>query len=391
MATLLGTWELGQGYGHIAHLAPVAAALNARGHRMAVAARNPATADAVPGAPFAGVIEPPIYHPAARQPETINYAQVIGDGGFADLPAMRLMVRRWLEIFEAVKPTAIVAEHAPVSLLAAHVAGLPAAMLGAGFLVPPAQQPLPSLMPWKGHDDAALLAAGAAADASVQAICVEFGAPMLDSVATLLARGPAYLTTWPEVDPYGPRTGVTYYGTMNGFRVSARAAWPAGDGPRAFVYFPFAHPAAGALIEALAQLGWPVLWHSVGAEAPPLPPNIIHSPQPLDMPATLGEAALLISRGGHATSCEAILAGTPNLVLPDSLDTVLIGRKLTANRLGGATVQRDGLGIAAAIEAMMSDAAIAAGVAAAATRYVPYRGERAAAQLAAQIVADFAL
>ncbi len=390
MATLLGTWELGQGYGHIAHLAPVAAALNAQGHRMVVAARNPATAKAAPGAPFAAVIEPPVYHPAARQPETLNYAQVIGDGGFADLSAMRLMVRRWLQIFDAVKPAALLAEHAPVSLLAAHVAGLPAAMLGAGFLVPPPVQPLPSLMPWKGHDAAVLLAAGSAADASVRAICAEFGAPALDSVAALMGRGPAYLTTWPEVDPYGPRA-VTYYGTMNGFRVDGRADWPAGAGPRTFVYFPFAHPAAGALVEALTLLGWPTLWHSVGAEAPPLPANIVHSPQPLDMPATLGEAALLISRGGHATSCEAILAGRPNMVLPDSLDTVLIGRKLTANHLGGATVQREGPGIAAAVEAMMQNAAIATSVAAAATRYAPYRGDLAAAQLARRIVSDFSL
>lgn len=66
MATLLGTWELGKGYGHIARLAPIAQALTARGDRMMAAVRHPATAEAAPGAPFAEIFQTPIY-PAARR------------------------------------------------------------------------------------------------------------------------------------------------------------------------------------------------------------------------------------------------------------------------------------------------------------------------------------
>lgn len=391
MATLLGTWELGQGYGHIAHLAPPAIALKARGHRMVVAARNPATARAAPGAPFADVLVPPIYQPASRPIETINYAQVIADGGFADSRAAIELVRHWLGIFDKVAPDAILAEHAPMSLLAAHVAGLRAAMLGAGFLVPPAQRPLPSLMPWADHGEADLLVADTAADAVVRDVCAAFGAPMLDGLAALLARGPAYLTTWPELDPYGPRKGVTYYGAMSGFRATATLPWPPGDGPRIFAYVPFLHPAAAVLREALTALGWPVLWHSAGAEAPPLPANIVHSPIPLDMPATLSEAALLISRGGHATSCEAMLAGRPNLVLPDSLDTVLIGRRLGHEGLGLATLQRETAAMISAIESLARDARIAARAEAAAARYARYRADVAAAQLADRMITDLAL
>lgn len=390
MATLLGTWELGQGYGHIAHLAPPAIALKARGHRMVVAARNPATALAAPGAPFADVLVPPIYQPTSPRVETISYAQVIADGGMADSRAAIEMVRHWLGIFDKVKPDAILAEHAPMSLLAAHVAGLRSAMLGAGFIVPPAQRPFPSLMPWADHGEAELLAAEAAADAVVRDVCAAFGAPKLDGLAALLSGAPAYLTSWPELDPYGPRKGVTYYGTMSGFRATATLPWPPGDGPRVFAYVPFAHPAAAALREALTALGWPVLWHSAGADAPPLPANIVHSPIPLDMPATLSEAALLISRGGHATSCEAILAGRPNLVLPDSLDTVLIGRRLSLNGLGLATLQREVPAMIAAIERVAGDASLGAAKAAAA-RYVRYRADVAAAQLAERMIADLAL
>jgi UDP:flavonoid glycosyltransferase YjiC (YdhE family) len=392
MAMLLGTWELGLGYGHIAHLAPLAQALNVRGHRMSVASRNPATAAAAPGQPFAEILLPPTYRlPQRPRTPTLTYAQVIADGGMTDAPAAIALVRAWLAIFDRVKPEAIVAEHAPLSLLAAHVARLPVAMLGPPFMVPPATKPLPSLLPWTEASDADRAAADAPADAVVREACRTFGAPRLDGLAALLATAYPCLTTWPELDHHGPRRGATYYGPLSGFAGQARPAWPKAPGPRLFVYLPFDYPRAGELVQAIAGLGWPTIWHSVRPPAAELPPHMRFSPEPVDLQHILGEAALLVGRAGHGTACRAIAMGRPQLMLPDTLETMLVARQVAANRLGAVATAPGAAGIRAALEQLAGDSSIAAAAAAMRTRYGRYQPELAAAQLADAIIREFAL
>lgn len=389
MATILGTWELGFGYGHIAHLAPVAHALQATGHRMVLAARTPATAQAAPGQPFAAVLQAPLHRvpPGPKRP-TLTYAQVIGDGGMNDAAAAILLVRQWLALFEQVGAEAIVAEHAPVSLLAAHVAGLPAAMLGSSFAVPPATRPLPALMPWLSTSEDERQAADAEADAVVRAVCAAFDAPMLDGVAELLARARPYLTTWPEFDIHGPRKGVTYYGPMAGYAGTSRPGWPKGDGTRCFVYLPFDSSRAADVVAALADLGWPVIWHSARPPEAPLPPTIRYVPQPADIPHVLGEAGLFVGRGSHGSGCMAMAAGCPQVVLPDTLDSVLTARQIVRYDLGVATTRAGPEGVRQALGLAVERPGIAAALAATKARYARYRPEVAARQLVAALIED---
>ncbi len=389
---LLGTWELGFGYGHIAHLAPLAQALKARGHRMAVAARNPATARAAPGEPFAEILQPPGYRPAkAERTPTLTYGQVVADGGMTDLPAATQLVRAWLTLFERVKPEAVIAEHAPLSVLAAHVARLPVAMIGSGFMVPPASRPLPSLLPWTKAGEAERAAADAPADQVVREVCRAFGAPRLDGLAALLKTAQPCLTTWPELDVHGPRSGATYYGPLAGFAGRARPDWPEAAGPRLFVYLPFEHPRAGELAEALGALGWPAVWHAARPPDVELPAHVRFSPEPVDLPHMLATAALVVGRAAHGTACQALIAGRPHLMLPDTLETMSTARQIASRRLGAAVTGAGAAAMREAIEALAADAGIAAAAAAVRARYGAYRPELAAAQLAEAIIGEFAL
>lgn len=392
MATILGTWELGRGYGHIAHLAPIAHALGAAGHRTAAAVREPATAESTAGQPFSEVLQAPLYRlpPGPRQ-TTLTYAQVIADGGFADAPAAIALVRAWLELFEQVRPDAVIAEHAPVSLLAAHVAGLPAAITGAGFMVPPATRPLPALMPWIGTTVAERRTAEAAADATVRAVCAAFGAARLDGLAELLGRARPYVTTWPELDIYGPRKGATYYGPMSGFGGTARPDWPEGQGPRCVVYLPALHARRADLAEALGELGWPTIWHSTQAPAEALPTTIRYVPEPLDLPHVLGEAELVAGHGSHGTCGQALAAGCVQVLLPATLEQILTSRVVVRSDLGVATNRRGPQGVRQALELAAERPGIRAAVEAAKARYARYRPELAAAQLAAALVRDLNL
>ena len=65
------------------------------------------------------------------------------------------------------------------------------------------------------------------------------------------------LATWPALDHYGARPGVTYSGVW-GDDSGHRPAWPAGEGPKVFLYLkPFA--ALPSLLHLLERSRLPVL------------------------------------------------------------------------------------------------------------------------------------
>lgn len=392
MATILATWELGQRYGHLAHLAPAARALSNLGHRTVLAGRDPATAARLPDAPFASVLQAPLHVASGPPTPTLTYPAVIADGGFADVTAAVPLVRAWLKIFESEAPAAILSEHAPMSLLAAHIAGIPAARLGIGFTAPPAARPFVSLLPWVAASEADRAAADATADAVVRRLCQAFGAPVVDGVAGLLEGAPAYLTTWPELDIYGARPGICYYGTVGGFGGTARPAWPTGQGRRAFVYLPFDHPLANALATAIVRLEWRAIWHG-GSQTPQgLPPGIVASPDPVDMTAVLADADVQVGRGGHASLCDGLRAGVPTLMMPDTLEALLLAGRAERQGLGLRVEEGIGAaGLAGALARLAEDPAIAASVTAFSTRYRAYNPRGAAAELARDLIAGWGL
>jgi|GEM_PF-2504138 len=385
VTTVLATWELGRALGHVAHLAPLARGLARRGIATALAARDLITAARVADRPFARILQAPLYQRPEPRTPTLTYAGAIADAGMADVDAATVLVAAWLQLFDGVRPDGIVAEFAPASLLAAHVAGLRAARVAPSWAAPPATTPLPSAMPWRPDDPAGRAAADAPVDAVVAAVCRRFGAPVLGGLAALLAGAPRFLCTWPESDHYGASVDARYYGPMTGLGARSRPAWPAGDGPRVFVYLPGDHAGAAPLAVALTALGWPAIWHGS-----PLPavnaPNIHVAAVAVDTVHVLGEAAVCAGRGGHATGCEAMRQGCPQLIIPDTLEVGLLGWRLEGQRLarllpGAPTVAE----VRAGLEFVAGDPGVAAAVRAAATRYASYDAAAAEDALARDV------
>lgn len=389
--TVLASWELGRAFGHVAHVAPLARGLRRRGTATVFAASDVINASSVSDQPFARIVQAPVY---PRQPPlrpTLTYAAAIADGGMADADHATALVAAWLQLFDLVRPDGLAAEFAPVSLLAAHAAGLPAVRTGAAWAMPPAVDPLPSVMPWLPDDAAARTAAGVAADETVRIVCRRFGAEPLDGLAALLARAPRFLQSWPELDHYGPSPGETYYGPMSGLAAAARPAWPAAAGPRLFVYLPGDHAAAAPLAGALGLLGWPALWYGTGV-LPTLPPNVHATGAPVDLGHVLAEATLVAGRGGHATGCAALQHGCPQLILPDTLETRLLGWRLQRQGLAVALGEApDAAAIRAALERLAADPRFAASAAASAARYASYDPIAAEDMLARDVSAALGL
>ena len=103
MATVLFTWELGRGLGHLVPMLPLARALSQRGHKVFVAARDVAAAPAVFGdagvsllaAPFA--LNPPVYFP-----RTVNYAQLLANVGWGDYDRLFGLASAWRNVLGSI-------------------------------------------------------------------------------------------------------------------------------------------------------------------------------------------------------------------------------------------------------------------------------------------------
>jgi len=386
MAGFLATWELGQRYGHVATLAPVAAALARQGHRTIFAARDPETARLRAPGTFERILQAPIYTRRVDVGETLVYGQVIAEAGYVDVETVCALVRGWLALFEMTAPDAILVEHAPVSLLAAHVAGIPAMRLGPTFTSPHARDPLPTLQPWIAHPQEEIAEAGKRADLIVRGTCRSFGAPALAGLAELLERSPNHALTWPELDHYGPQAGLVYHGPLAGIDASAKPAWPDAPGPRTLVYHGLDTRAGNAAAKALGRLGWPVIWHAQSAPSDPLPVNILFSSEPVDITALAREADLYVSRGGHGASAAMLRAGIPQLLLPDSLESLLVAWRL--QKAGIALAQSGTAGaeaVADALQRIAGDGAMRSTARALGGHYADYDAQAAADGVAASL------
>ena len=375
MARLLAAWELGLGNGHVAALAPVARALSALGHESWLAARNVVTPRVLPDRPFARILPAPLWLGPGPATPTLGFGQVIADAGFADDDGLIEIVRAWLALFDLVQPAGLYGDHAPASLLAAHIAGLPAARLGSPFTCPPASRPMPSLMPWLSPPPAGADPANHHADRVIRSVCRHFGAAMLDDVTALLATATPFLTSWPELDSGPQRTDSLWYGPLTGLAATAPPDWPDAPGPRIFTYLPFDRPAAAPLAQILAQRRWPTLW--VCATPPPfaLPPTIVHEAEPVDIAHALGESTLCISRGSHALALDAIRAGRPQLLLPDTVESRGLALALESQGLGRLASAWDEPSLGALLDTMVAAPAQA-------PRHADYDPHAAAARLA---------
>jgi hypothetical protein len=384
LSRVLACWELGLGNGHITYLASAARGLAALGHQSWLAARDVITPRVLADRPFEAVLQAPIWLRQGAAGVTRSFGQVIADAGFADDEGLIELVGAWLALFDLVKPDAIYGEHAPASLLAAHVAQLPAARLGTPFTCPVAMRPMPDITPWLSGDAAG---ADAVADRVVRAVCRHYGAPMLAGLADLLATATPFVTSWPELSMPGTERGDSrLYGPLTGIGAAAAPDWPTTPGPRVFVYLPFERAMAQPLAQALGQRGWPVIWVCATPPGFSLAENIRHEVDPIDTGVALRQATFVASRGGHGICLDAIRAGCPHLMLPDRVETRTNALAVAAHGLGRLPGAWDPAAIGACLDALaMHDAPEVAACAAAAARHADYDAPAMTEQLGADL------
>jgi hypothetical protein len=167
--------------------------------------------------------------------------------------------------------------------------------------------------------------------ARVNSALAAFDASPIESLVDIYGRDAQVLTTFEELDPFGPRAGARYVGPMFSLGQQAQVDWASTGKRRIFAYLRPEVPGCEALLDAL-QAGDA----EVVCAMPGLPPawparfdRLRFHPGAVDMDRLLPSADLAITNGsGTIPTC--LLAGVPVLVLPHVVEQYLAGMRLQA-------------------------------------------------------------
>lgn len=291
----------------------------------------------------------------------ISYSDILLAAGFGDELTALGLTRGWVSLLELARADVVVADHAPMALVAARARGTPSVAIGSGFTVPPSVSPAPSIRTWEDISLARRLAADDRALAGINAVLEATGGAPLGTLPELFGPGGALLTTFPELDHYGPRDDCVYLGPVSAPLRSAERTWQPGPGPRIFAYLRATVPRVDAVLSALEVCGAQVLCAMPGASAELIQhfagTSIAMSTAPLPAAALLEDADLTVTYGGQGLIAASLLAGVPLLMVPQTVEQY--GGAQVIERLGAGIClgfDRDEPRAAAALRQLLADA-----------------------------------
>jgi UDP:flavonoid glycosyltransferase YjiC (YdhE family) len=322
MATILFSWQLGGGLGHLMQMAPLVQGLARQGHRVFLALRSLSNIPSELRQPQVVLFQAPFKHDGRVNSRSIaSFAQILVNTGFGNDDELSGLASAWRNLLRMVNPALVIFDHSPLALLAAR--GLPArrALIGSGFCSPPDVSPLPMLPQLTGQapDPAAPAADEQRILERVNRLLAIWKQPPLTRLGQLYGEvDENFLVTFPELDHYGERPGVRYWGPVNA-RGGREPQWPATTGKRIFAYLKHS-PALPKLFQALRERGHPTL---VVLDGPSRSLREKHASdtlrfatERLDPAFVAAQCELAITNGNHGVTCDLLLAGKPVLQFP---------------------------------------------------------------------------
>ena len=332
MSRILMAWELGGNLGHVVTLLAVARELRARGRDVVFALRDLAHAGLIARDKFAFFPAPvPVQ---GRRPHAYpSYAALLAGAMFPSAKAALVGALAWRSILRATRPHLLIADHAPMALLAARGLKLRTATLGVPFSIPVAGAALPVFL--KGHADAP--AEEERLLKRLNAALNALRAPRLEVVSDLYRTDATMVRTLPELDCFGPRPPASYVPPEAADASEAAPDWPGEKSQKALVYLQ-----AGAwvrpVLETLARRGVSTIAYIGGLDKqrskPVVRPGLHVSNVPFKASVLVRQADIVVCHGGHGMVTAAVLAGKPLVVLPSHLEQALTAQRVEKLGIG---------------------------------------------------------
>jgi hypothetical protein len=384
-------WELGSNLGHLSRLLPVAVELRKRGHEVLVAVRDVRVATEVlspSGIPF--VQAPRVAEELQNLRHPASYADVLFHQGWGNSASLWGAVQAWGNLLRLATASAVMVDYSPTALLAARIMRLPSAALGTGFELPPPENPLPSF-PGATALAQDIQAGEARVLASANEVLKAYGAQPLAALRDLFQTGRRWLTTFAELDQYGPRAGETYLGPIGGLDRADPASWPDDFPHRVLAYLRPNTPGLKEILTVLAS-------RSDLATICAVPGLSLESlglsgragfqllSRPVSFSSVLSAASLFVSYGPAASVTQALLKGVPQLIAPAHVEAQMTAVRVVAMG-AGLTLRADPTqeGVSGALSRLLDDPRFKVRAMEFAARHRDFDPARAVSQLVTDI------
>ena len=340
LSTVLVTWELGGGLGHLVRLLPLVQSLRENGHQVVAALRDLSRAEAVYRGLQVSYLQAPIKtSKAGRAFDSMRtLAHILSNCGFGDDDELRGMVQAWRNLITQVRPDLILFDHGPTALLASRGLQMRRVVIGTGFCCPPDTTPVPDLRPWLPDAAAQFRQDEQNVLRRANRVLDSLGVAPLERLTKLYHPvDETFLATFRELDQYPDRPPTRCWGAWPNSGGMA-PEWPGGAGKRIYAYLkPF--PARDRLLALLDKLRLPTLVYLEPVQ-PKLPQKyqskkLRFVQRRLDLTCVGRECDLAILNGGHGVTASMLLAGVLILQLPIYVEQAMTGvatRRLGAGR-----------------------------------------------------------
>ncbi len=318
---VLFSWELGDNNGHLARSLGVALNLRDKGVPVLHAVRNTAIAEGILSTHQLRYIQAPVHIRAgAYNRQLSSYASILLASGYDRSNDLLGLLKGWISAISLYGADVVIADHAPTAILASRILGVPAIALGSGFEIPPSVDIFPSIIPWKSVPRSELAADHDAALVNVNASLATFGQSALARLDLLFANVTKVITTFPELDHYGPRINAKYAGPIAPPSLAKNKSWPNRNGIKVFAYLHGDLASVRPTILALERVGANALcvFPDAAEISSDLSENINFniSRDLVDVNKALMEADVVITNGGAGLMAQSLLSGVPMLLLP---------------------------------------------------------------------------
>lgn len=339
MSRILLAWELGRNLGHVSRLSSLATRLKAKNHNVLAVVRDIPSASNVLGSADVSFIQSPwhtgVRHTAARM---TGYADLLLSQGWNDRSALWGMLQAWMTIYRMFRPDVVVLDFAPTARLAAMLLKIPSVLIGTGFELPPATNPLPPVPGFSWATQEAAAAAERRVLDNVNAILRAVRATPLEALRSLVEANARFLTTFAELDHYGSREHEQYVGPLADPRHGRRIGWPAGSQKRLFAYLRPEVPELSILLGGLAAADADAVAYVPGISDELLArfstPRCVFSSEPVQYASLFEEADVCLSYAPAGTVTAALLQGIPQLMVPVHLESQLTAQRVASQGMG---------------------------------------------------------
>jgi UDP:flavonoid glycosyltransferase YjiC (YdhE family) len=344
MGRILLAWELGSNLGHLSRLLPVAQKLKERGHEVLVAGRDLMLAtEILAPAGIRFIQSPTVGGGREASPQPQSYADILLLNGWESPPRLWGVVQAWGNLFRLFRPDVVVVDFAPTALLAARILALRCSLLGTGFEMPPLEAPLRAFPGFEGVALEKARTADAQALDIANRVLEAYQAPPLAALCDLFRTERRWLTTFAELDQYGPRPEETYVGPIGNIGRGEPVEWTPGYRYRVLAYL---RPGMARLPEILRALAGESD-AAVVCAAPGISPEISQGlirpgfqyvPRPVSFRALLPDASVLLSYAPAASVAQSLLEGVPQLMAPMHVEAQMTAVRVAA--LGAGLILR---------------------------------------------------